>query len=146
MKYRVYKDRSQWYGTALSQALILGLGVISGIASARLLGPQGRGELAAITLWPTAFAFLASLGLNQSIVFYTGKKQYTVSEICTASGLIGFAQGLAVICIGAALMPLLLHKYSPETIRLGLLFLLAAPAMIFGGYPGNFFQGRRDLF
>jgi hypothetical protein len=32
--------------------VIAGLGVVSSIRLPRLLGPQGRGELAAVTLWP----------------------------------------------------------------------------------------------
>jgi enterobacterial common antigen flippase len=134
-----------WLGTAFAQFAMLGLGVVSGIASGRLLGPQGRGELAAITVWPMTLSFLVSLGTNQAIVFYTGKKRYSVSEVWTASGVIALVQSVLVLCMGAALIPFLLHKYPSEDRSLSLVFLLAMPAMIIGGYPGNILQGKGDL-
>jgi len=111
-----------------------------------MLGPHGRGELAAITLWPMAFVFIFSFGLNQAIVYHTGKKSYTASQIWTATCLVGVAQSVLVLGIGALLMPLLLHKYPADTRSLGLLFLFCAPALMFSGYPGNVFQGQNDLF
>ncbi|MGC2744675.1 MAG: oligosaccharide flippase family protein, partial [Candidatus Angelobacter sp.] len=140
------RRRSAWLGTAMAQFSILGLGVISGVASARLLGPQGRGELAAITLWPMAFAFLGSFGFNQAIVFFTGKKRHTISEVWTTAGVIGLAESLVVVTAGIALMPLLLRHYSETVRHLGLIFLLASPALILTGIPANLFQGRGDLF
>lgn len=127
------------------QATVLGLGVFTGIASARLLGPQGRGELAAVTLWPIALVFLASFGLNQAIVFHTGKKRFPVPEIWTATLVVWMVQSVAVLALGRILIPLLLRHYIAETRHLSLLFLVFAPLIIFGGYPASLLQGRLDL-
>src|SRR5262249_7527382 len=72
----LWQTHPTYIGTAVAQLAILVFGVASGVVSARLLGPQGRGELAAITLWPMAFVFFTSLGLNQAIVFHTGKQRH----------------------------------------------------------------------
>jgi O-antigen/teichoic acid export membrane protein len=127
------------------QATVLGLGVFTGITSARLLGPQGRGELAAVTLWPIALVFLASFGLNQAIVFHTGKQRYPVPEIWTATLVAWMVQSVAVLGLGRILIPLLLRHYSAETRHLSLLFLVFAPLIIFAGYPASLLQGRLDL-
>ena len=43
------------YGsTVVVQGLTLGFGILTGILTARMLGPVGRGEYAAIIIWPTA--------------------------------------------------------------------------------------------
>ncbi len=144
--WETMQGRSGWAGTTVAQFAILGLGVMSGVASGRLLGPQGRGELAAITLWPFAFVYLVSMGLNQAIVFYSGGNRRASSEVLTATGLIGVVQSVLVICVGAALLPLLLREYSESIRHLAQLFLLCTPALILGGYPGNVFQGKQDLF
>jgi O-antigen/teichoic acid export membrane protein len=140
-----WRWRAGWLTTAFAQFAILGLGVVSGIASGRLLGPTGRGELAAITLWPLTLAFLASLGMAQSIVFFTGKQRYSISEVWTVAGVIAFIQSIAVLCAGAILLPLLLQHYPAHVRGLSLVFLAATPALILSGYPGNLLQAKGDL-
>lgn len=88
-----------------TQGGILGLGAFTGVASARLLGPAGRGELAALTLWPSVLIFLGALGLNQSIVFHTGQRRFSSSEIWTASTALGVVQSLVVIGAGWFIVP-----------------------------------------
>ena len=128
------------------QGTVLALGIFTGIASARLLGPQGRGELAAVTLWPLALALLASLGLSQAIVFHAGKQRFTVSEIWTATLVIWLLQSIAVLGLGwAGSIPILLRHHSPEARHLSLIFLAFAPLIMFVGYPASLLQGRLDL-
>jgi O-antigen/teichoic acid export membrane protein len=137
------------YGhTVLTQGGLLALGVVTGIVSARLLGPVGRGELAAVTVWPMALVFLLSLGVNQSVVYHTGKQARSVSEIFTATLGLGLAQGLVVVALGALLLPFNLHNYSWSVKIIGLFFLASTPALIVSGYPANIFQGlqRSSLF
>ncbi|HEY6291296.1 MAG TPA: oligosaccharide flippase family protein [Terriglobia bacterium] len=127
------------------QATVLALGVFTGIASARLLGPQGRGELAAVTLWPLILVLLTSLGLCQAIVFHTGKRRFAPGEVWTAAVIIWLLQSLAVLLLGAVVIPLALRHYSPDTRHLALLFLAFSPILIFVGYPASLLQGQLDL-
>ena len=137
--------RQEYVGTLIVQGGLLGLGAFTGVVAARLLGPQGRGELAALILWPSVLVMLASLGINQAIVFYTGKQRYSFSEIWTASTLIGFIQSLCVVLVGLLVVPLALHGYSAGVRQMALAFLFATPFLMMSGYPGNLLQGRLDL-
>lgn len=127
------------------QATVLGLGILTGIASARLLGPQGRGELAALTLWPMILALVAGLGINQAIVFHAGKRRFALAEVWTAALVIWMVQSLVVLLAGSALIPLVLRHYSPEARHLSRLFLAFTPLLMLGGYPASLLQGRLDL-
>jgi enterobacterial common antigen flippase len=131
--------------TAGGQATVLVLGVFTGITSARLLGPQGRGELAAITLWPLVLVLVASLGLNQAIVFHVGKRRFTLAEVWTATLALWLVQSLAVLAAGWALLPVVLRLYGAETRHLVLIFLGCSPILMLAGYPANLAQGRLDL-
>ncbi len=131
--------------TAAGQATVLVLGVFTGIVSARLLGPQGRGELAAITLWPIVAVLLASLGMNQAIVFHVGKRRFALEEVWTAALVIWLLQSLVVLVAGLALLPVALRQYGPETRHLALIFLAFAPLLMLAGYPANLAQGRLDM-
>ena len=131
--------------TLLAQMSVLALGVFTGVASARLLGPQGRGELAALILWPSVLVMLASLGMNQAIVFYTGKQRYPMAHVWAACTLIGLAQSVCVVLVGLRVLPWALHAYAPGVRHLALVFLFATPFLMMGGYPGNLLQGSLDL-
>jgi O-antigen/teichoic acid export membrane protein len=131
--------------TLFAQVAILGFGALSGVVVARLLGPEGRGELAALTLWPTMLVSLATMGINQAIVFNTGRKRLTLSEVWTSSTIIGLGQSILVVVIGLPVISLALRHYSSSVRDLAFLFLAASPLVILGGYPGNLLQGILDL-
>jgi O-antigen/teichoic acid export membrane protein len=131
--------------TVLGQSLILGLGTLTGILSARMLGPVGRGEYAAVVIWPTGIATLLSLGINQSIAFNVGRKAFTLSEVTTATAIIGLVQSALSVVIGLLIVPWALAKYPPGVRHLGIDFVLFTPALILSGYSANLFQGQQDL-
>lgn len=131
--------------TVTTQVAILALGAGSGILSARLLGPVGRGELAALVLWPSMLIFLAAMGIDQAIVFFTGKHSFGHSEIWTASIALGLVQSLLVILVGMLIIPAALQHYPSKVRDLSYLFLAFSPLVILCGYPGDIFQGRMEL-
>jgi O-antigen/teichoic acid export membrane protein len=128
--------------TLLAQLGILALGAFTGVASARLLGPQGRGELAAAILWPSALLMLGSMGLNQSIVFHTGRKLFPASEVWTASIFLAAIQSACVILAGMVVLPLVLRSYPRAVQHSALALLLASPILLFSGCAGSLLQGR----
>lgn len=50
----------------LSNFALTGVGLITGVATARLLGPEGRGDLAIITYWPSFVYSLIDLALFET--------------------------------------------------------------------------------
>lgn len=128
-----------------AQAGILGLGAVSGILSARLLGPRGRGELAALTLWPMLLAFLSGMGINASVVYHTGKRRYSLSQIWTSSVVIGCVLSACALLAGFVVIPLVLHRYTPEVRGLAVLFLAAIPLIWLGGLPCSLMQGTLHM-
>lgn len=88
---------------------------------------------------------VASLGLNQAIVFHVGKRRFALAEIWTAALALWLIQSLAVLAVGWALLPVVLRHYGPEARHLGPVFLAFVPLLMLGGYPANLAQGRLDL-
>ena len=131
--------------TAAAQTLSLACGVLTGVLTARLLGPKGKGELAALVLWPTTIVFFVSMGINQALVFYMGKKRFTLSELWTTSMVIGLGQSALAILAGLAIIPFALRHYSHDVYILALAVLFSSPFIILGGYPANLLQGQMDL-
>lgn len=48
-----------WFGSFWTNIALLAIGIVTGIVSARMLGPEGRGQLAEVMFWG---AFVAQLG------------------------------------------------------------------------------------
>ena len=138
--------RGRGYGSTLKgQVALLLLGVFTGVTSARLLGPQGRGQLQALILWPSALMMLGAMGINQAIVFHVGRRQFKVSEIWTGTLVIALGQCAFVILAGIILLPVVLRNYPGVVREYAFIFLLFAPVIMVGGYPINFLQGKLDM-
>lgn len=59
--------------TTIANSLILGGNALTGIVSARALGPAGRGQLAIVVLWTAIIYMLGNLGLPSSCSYYVAR-------------------------------------------------------------------------
>ncbi|HEV2493920.1 MAG TPA: oligosaccharide flippase family protein [Terriglobia bacterium] len=129
-------------GTFVAQAGILGLGAVTGVLAARMLGPQGRGELTALSIWPMTLIFLCSMGLDAALVFHVGKQQFKLTEVWTAGVVLGALQTVAVVLVGLVVLPLALRGYSAGVRHLSFVFLAFAPVFMVGGQSLAIFRGQ----
>ena len=77
--------------TIVTQFALTATSMLIGIMTARLLGPEGRGAFTLIRLGNVMLIVIGCLGVQQSIVYFIGKKRFPLSEI------IGDAIGLASV-------------------------------------------------
>jgi len=140
--------RRHWdtFGT---QIVTAGLGVMSGVLAPRLLGPQGRGELAAVTLWPLTLTFLGMLGMDRSAAYFAAKGRaagsFGIAPVATTCLVVGSAQSLAVIAAGLLIIPAALHGFGPQAVRVALFFLACAPLILFGNPLAKLLLGHQDM-
>jgi O-antigen/teichoic acid export membrane protein len=85
------------------------LGVVSGVLAARLLGPTGRGELAAIIALPMLLVPIGELELPRALAYETSR----VGEIPRPLIATSFWVGLFLGCIQAGVLSLALPFYLP---------------------------------
>ena len=116
--------------TLLTRIFILVLNVATGVITARFLGADGRGEQAAIIMWPMFLASLLTLGMHSALVYNLKRYQDEESELFSAALLLSIALGLLASAIGILFMPLWMKQYSPEIIRIAQWFMLTAPAFL----------------
>jgi O-antigen/teichoic acid export membrane protein len=102
--------------TAGTNLMLSVLGLVSGILIARLLGPQGRGELAAIQTWPGFISLLATLGLPDAVVFFSSQNRSKSSEYLLSAIILFLLSAIPFVIIGFVLMPVLLAAQSPGII------------------------------
>jgi O-antigen/teichoic acid export membrane protein len=97
-----------WLGTSAASALILLCGLATGVLSARLLAPDGRGALAAVLFWPQLITALGSLSLPAAMIFRRGRADADRAAVAATGAWL--ALGLAALgaLAGWLALPLLL--------------------------------------
>src|SRR5262245_51162196 len=71
--------------TMASNALIVAISVVVGPVSARMLGVDGRGELAAILLVPQLAFLLSVLGVHEAVVFHAARREFDADVVLGAA-------------------------------------------------------------
>lgn len=109
-----------------TDAFIEVLSVMQAVLIARVLGPGGRGEYAAVVLWPSFFASITMLGSNISIARAAAREsqQGTIIRASVLLGLMTSSVG-AIICY--LLIPWLMPAAVAHLIPIARLFVLLIP-------------------
>lgn len=110
-----------------ASVLIQGINVLTGMALARSLGPHGRGELAAVLLWPNVLATIGSLGVTEAITYHAARSTCSAGMLVGSGLVIALAQSVVCVGIGAAILPLVLGHFDAATMRSAYLFLAFIP-------------------
>jgi O-antigen/teichoic acid export membrane protein len=115
----------------LTNGLILGLNVVTGIVTARFLGPEGRGELAAIILWPQFLGYAFAFALPSAVVYEARRDPASRRAVIRAALGLSLAGGCLALGVGLAAMPQLLHHASADTLRYARwMMIFALPATV----------------
>lgn len=107
-----------FFSSLFVNLLVMFLFFVTGIVSARYLGPAGKGELAVVSRWPGLFAIIFTLGLPGALV-YLGKKNPSNSKSYLAAYIVlGAFLSLVAMGLGWFLLPLMLSNQSDTVINL----------------------------
>jgi O-antigen/teichoic acid export membrane protein len=136
------RDFSLALGTNLA---LMGLALVTGVLTARLLGPAGRGEFAAIQLWGMLLISLGSLGVPEALAYFTGRRPEAAGQLITSAWAVMLPLSVFWILLGYWLLPILLQKYSEQVIQAAQLFLLVLP-MAYISSANMAHQGLRQFF
>lgn len=118
--------------TFIVKVLILAINLGTGVITARLLGAEGRGELAAMLLWPQFLAYTLTLGLPKSILYNLKKFPEQKSKLFAAGILMSIGLGLIATLIGIVFLPIWLSQYSDLAVRQAQWLMLTSPIAMLG--------------
>jgi O-antigen/teichoic acid export membrane protein len=121
------------------------LALVSGSLAARILGVAGRGELAAIQIWPTFLASFSMLGLSESIIYFVAKSPRDSGRYLLSAVSLTLLVSTLFMGIGYLLIPLLLASQASQVIVTSRIYLLMIPVSALVGLPWQVLRGRNDL-
>lgn len=134
------KDGVSVFGT---QLFILIVGISSGIILARVLGPDGRGIVSSLLVYPTIIVSFLTLGVNQAIVYHIGTKKYSDSDVISVALLF-----LLILSIIGTFLSIRIFSYvkNPNYNQtLVLLVSLTIPALLILNYFGGILIGKQEI-
>ncbi|MEX0760583.1 MAG: oligosaccharide flippase family protein, partial [Tistlia sp.] len=115
-------------------------GFATGVLAARLLLPEGRGELAAVLLWCTLIASISVLSLDQALVYRMARQRAREQRLTALALLLSQPLALLAIVAGILLLPRLLADASPGAMTAAWALLLFTPF----GHATTILQGAQQ--
>jgi O-antigen/teichoic acid export membrane protein len=111
-------------------ALTLLANLVSGVVSARALGPSGRGTTAALVALTQLGGFLFAMGAAQSLSYFIARTPEHAPRLFTTWILMLLPCCVAAILIGELLLTTLFAVHNPAAISTGRWFLLTVVLVI----------------
>jgi enterobacterial common antigen flippase len=104
--------------------IIQAVQAVIGVLLARILGPEDRGELAAIILWPTIMTTIGSFGLAQAATYHAARTA-RLGKLAGSALAVAAVDSIFLLAIGWAILPLVLAGHEDSVVRNAQWFLTA---------------------
>jgi O-antigen/teichoic acid export membrane protein len=106
------------------------LSVVTGVLTARLLGTEGRGQVAAISAWLLTLSWGASLGFSDAMVYHQAKRFTSTATIVATTLLSVPLLGALGVGMAQLLVSVGFSAQTSETQSLARAFLCAVPFVL----------------
>jgi O-antigen/teichoic acid export membrane protein len=116
----------------------------TGTIAARLLGPVGRGELAAIQTWPMFISTVAMLGMGEAAIYFGARDPSRAGSYLASAISISSIACVPVLIAGFVAMPLLLASQRPEVVTASRWYLATALVYLWIGVPHSALRAVRS--
>jgi antigen flippase len=131
--------------TFVVKIFILALNMGTGIITARVLGSEGRGELAAVILWPQFLAYALTFGVPQSLLYNLKRHPEDKSDLLSASLVLATGLGAIATAVGIIFMPQWLSQYPLHIVRAAQWFMLLSPLTLISAVLAAAFEARGEF-
>jgi O-antigen/teichoic acid export membrane protein len=109
------------------RAIVLATNLVTGMISAAMLGPQGRGVQAALMVGPQFVGPVSELGLHASVIYNSKAEPEHESDYLGSALVLALGAGLVGMLISWVIAPYWLTQYDASTVRTARLMLTIVP-------------------
>lgn len=124
---------------------MLVINALTGILLARLLGPERRGELAAVMLWAVSLGTIAALGVPDAVVFQVARAREQAGRILASAGALNLLTSALFTMAAWFVVPLALGQQDESTKDLARLLVLVIPIYVVAGAPAAALRGSGEF-
>ncbi|KRF38064.1 lipopolysaccharide biosynthesis protein [Paenibacillus sp. Soil787] len=130
--------------TMFFSVLILVINMLTGILTARFLGPSGRGEQAAMVLWSQFLAFSFTFGLPSAIIYNVKKNMKDSAKLYSTAVLMGLSAGMLAMSLGILVLPYWLRTYSDNVVLFSQWSMVLVPLIVLSQINNAMMQVRGE--
>jgi O-antigen/teichoic acid export membrane protein len=120
--------------TAATNAVLAVIGLITGVLAARLLGPEGRGHLAAAVAAGSLVGAIGALALGESLVFFVGRRVRPPMVVLRTATLVGTVSMVVLIALAWVAMPWVLAG-QPGAVDAARAYAFIGLPFVLAGFP-----------
>jgi len=121
------------------------LGLLTSVILAQALGPEGRGELAAIQNIPNVLVGFGSLGIATAAAYLSGRYPQLAGQMMVTSFAALLLWSIPVLAVTYFAVPVLLGAQSSDVIRNAQIYLLIIPIQFAISAPFWVLQGTGEF-
>jgi O-antigen/teichoic acid export membrane protein len=131
------------FSVMTSRIMVIVFGLITSVVTARYLGPEGNGIIAALTVYPSLFMTIGSLGIRQSTTYFVGQNKFELNEIY--GSILSICLFTSCVCVVSSFW--LIHTFTnvEYTLILLLLTIFPIPFSLFNTYSSGIFLGQQKI-
>lgn len=122
-------------GSLAANAIIAGVGVVTGSLAARLLGPHGRGQLASIQNVPVLLGGLAFVGMPSALTYYSARDRGAARGLYASAVVAALSASIPLFALGWFLLPTLVGQYGDRVVASARIYLLFLPLQVIQALP-----------
>lgn len=126
-------------------ASILLLNLITGIAIARALGPEGRGEIAAILLLAQMAGWLFSIGSTEAVSYRLARNPADGGRLLGSWAALVIPLALAAVVVAELIVPVLFAAQTEAMIALARIYVAVVALMIAQSVLNGMLLGDQDF-
>ncbi|MBY3622786.1 oligosaccharide flippase family protein [Acinetobacter sp. CUI P1] len=130
--------------TMIVSVLVLLINMLTGVLTARYLGPTGRGEQTAMMNWSQFLAFSMSFGIPSALIYNAKKNPDDAGVLYRMSLLLGIGFGIVAMIIGILVLPYWLNSFSPEVVAFAQWSMIQCPLMVVAQINNAAYQFRGE--
>jgi len=128
--------------TMVFSMAILVINMATGMVTARLLGPEGRGLQTAMILWPQFLAFASTFGIHAALLYHMKKNPEREANLYYASLWLSLCAGAVCVVAGLFLIPAWLEA---DAVPVAMWLMAGTPFMLLFFMHNALFRGREEF-
>ncbi|MGQ3477958.1 lipopolysaccharide biosynthesis protein [Paenibacillus sp. TY11] len=130
--------------TMIFSMLILVVNMLTGVLTARFLGPTGRGEQTAMVNWSQFLAFCMSFGVPSALIYNAKRKPEETGKLYGLALLLAAMFGGLATLVGVFLIPYWLRSFSSSVILFAQCSMMMCPLIAISQINNALLQVRSE--
>ncbi len=123
---------------------ILLINMLTGVLTARFLGPTGRGEQTAMVNWSQFLAFCMTFGIPSALIYNAKRRSEQTGGLYATALLMGIGFGGVAMAVGILVLPMWLDSFDRDVVLFSQWSMILCPLIVISQINNAILQVRDE--